>query len=747
MYAADGRLVRTLWRAEPRSAGRHDEVWDGRDDAGHPAADPVHEIRLLHHRIHYVWEGVVGNSSDTFDGERAHKAYLPPTSLLLRGGVAIYASGYNEHQPGLHVFELAAPQHVTRPFASIDPFVAYGMAAADADRLYWANVGGLSNTSFVGAYDIASRRRHAFARGTSVCLNRRGPNGPCYEAQQYEGVLDVQAKVAEAPTGIAVQTAGRVLAVAHGVPGRIRLFDKMTGEPLREIALAMAGGASNQLAMTPRGDLWAASGRTLQRWSDLLGAPHVTARVDGLERPVAIGASPLDEGVWVADGGASSQLKRYAADGSLSSVIGRRGGYAGEPAVSDDKLCFRAREGDERSAVAAAADGSVWIVDTCNNRMLRYRTTSAGLWRSDLAIAYLPAVYAATVDHAEPRRVFANFLEFEVDTTATLQPGRSWKLVRNWIGSMPAGTVAANAANFGFDGFLSVETLTNGRTVAMVRGPQKDASLVELPNAGPARLLKRLAAPSSSTTGSVLYENGDLGHALSGPTTQIVLRRPLTGFDETGAPRWADAPVELARVPRAPGSPYDRGAFTGMPPRFPITGSGRVILFDPSVTGNEGFHLGAVAVGGNRWLWLASPSGPLDGKGSFQTRAIDGSLQYGGNVAWADGRHVVYGFHGEFYRDLRSGRVGQANQFMHFDESGLFIGQFGEPSTRDPQPGQPGLSGNAFSPTLVRSGGRLFLYHNDESSHGGVHRWRIDGADDIGDLRGSTDAGVPVLLR
>ena len=745
VFAGDGSLLRTLWRGEARAAGAHDETWDGRDDAGRPATAVAHEIRLLHHRVRYVWEGVVGNSSESFDGTRAHKAYLPPISLVLRGNEVIYTAGYNEHQPGLHVFSLDAPQRVTRPFALIDPFVAYGMLAADAERLYWADVGGLSPVSFVGAYDIATRKPVAFARGASTCLNYRSPGGACYEAQQYEGVIDVQAAAADAPVGLAVQSAGRVLAVAHR--GRIRLFDKRSGALLNEVELPMAAGRPNQLAMTPRGDLWAISGRTVVRWSGLPDAPHIDARIEGFEQPVAVGASPLDEGVWVADGAASSQLRRYSATGSLQATIGRRGGYAGEPAVTEDKLCFRAREGDERTGIAAAADGSVWVVDTCNDRLLRYRTGATGTWRSDLAIAYLPAFYASTVDHADPKRVFANFLEFEIVDAAPLQPGRGWKLVRNWLGSLPPGIAPLAAANFGFDGFLSVETLANGRTIAMVRGEGLRQSLVELPRSGPARLLKRFAAPGPGATSSVLYENGDLGHALSGPATQIVLRRPLTGFDAAGDPHWAEVPSELARVPRSPGSPFDRGAFSGMPPRFPLTGSGHVVFLDPSVTGNEGFHLGAAASGSDRWLWQASPSGPLDGKGSFQTRAIDGSLQYGGNVAWANGRHIVYGYHGEFYRDLQTGRVGEANQFMHFDESGLFIGQFGEPSTRDPAPGQPGLSGNAFSPTLVRSAGRLLLYHNDESAHGGVHRWRIDGADDVGVLRGRVAGGAPVGLR
>jgi hypothetical protein len=36
---------------------------------------------------------------------------------------------------------------------------------------------------------------------------------------------------------------------------------------------------------------------------------------------------------------------------------------------------------------------------------------------------------------------------------------------------------------------------------------------------------------------------------------------------------------------------------------------------------------------------------------------------------------------------------------------------------------------------LVRApGGALYLYHNDESQHDGVHRWRFDGAETLREL-------------
>ena len=742
VYDLQGHLLRTLWRAEVLSAGEQRRVWDGRDDLGRPVSDSDVEFRLIHHRISHVWEGVIGNSSTEAGGPSIHRSFLQPTSIVPVGSRIYYAVGYNEGQPGIHGFSLNAPQVNTHPITSTDVFVGHEILASDGARLYWANTGGFSPISFVGVYDLSTAKLGSFASGKSVCLNRRQDWKDCFRG--YDSVIDVLTEKGEGATGLAVQRGGRLLAVAHGEQRLIRLFDKTTGAPVREIPVLRTRSQShNQLAMSPSGDLWVISGNVVLRYTDLEREPRVVATIDTLEHPLALGTAETgDEGVWVADGGASQQLKKFDREGQAGQVIGRKGGLDNDPRVAADRLCFRWAEGKEQTAVGVAADGSVWVVDRCNNRMLRFAPGASNTAGSDAQIAYLPAVYTATVDHGNPQRVFANFLEFEVERNTPWVAGKSWKLVRNWLIGMPASLRDDRAVNGGFGGFTSVETLANGRTYGVLSAQGRQV-IVELPATGPLRVVKTLAQPMPGTTAKVLYENGDLGYSLSGPNGQTVLRQPLKGFDKTGDPVWSVEPVKLASVPTSAGSPWHRpGTFSGvLPPRFPLTESGHVVFFDQSVVGNEGFHLGAAKMGSDQWLWQASPTGALDGKGSFQTKQIDKSIQYGGNAVWASGRHIIYGYHGEFYKDMKTGGIGQANQFMHFDESGLFIGQFGQPSTRPAPPDMAGMSGNAFSPTLVRDGPRLYLYHNDESTHGGVHRWRIDGWDDIGEVRERVSVG------
>ncbi len=749
VYSHQDKLLRTLWRAESLAAGPHNGAWNGLDDLGRPATEAGYEFRVIHHQIRYVWEGVYGNSSADIGGPTVHKAYLPPTSLVLDGERVIYATGYNEAQSALHAFAVATPHYALPkplPASSIEPFVSYSMIAADATRLYWANTGGMSRSSFVGVLELQTARAAQFSAGVAVCLARR-PNGQCYEPQDYKSVISLETDEALVPTGLAVQRNGRVLAVSHAGVGQVRLFDKTSGVLLNRIQLPLAAKVLNQIAITPGGDLWVISGRKLLRYTRLDDTPTLAASIDTLVQPVAVAAHPTrDDEVWVADGGTSQQIKRLNRSGRTLGAIGRAGGHRQDPAVGFDRLCFQGREGREQTALLPMANNTIWVVDHCNNRTLRFRTDAGDDVHSDAQVAYLPGVYASTVDHANPRRVFANFLELDTEPDVPAHPGPRWKLVRNWLVGLPAALVDRRAFNGLLGGLQTVETLSNNRTYGMLTAHDRQV-MVELPAAGPLRVVKMFGQPLPGATPVSMYENGNLGYALSGPSTQSVMRLPLTGFDSTGDPVWATEPLVLARVPKQAGSPHYRGAFAGFAPRFPVTGSGKVVFFDQSVIGNEGFHLGAAAMGGTDWLWQASPSGPLDGKGSFQTKAIDGSTHYGGNAVLTHGRHIIYGYHGEFHKDLQTLRVGQANQFMHFDESGLFIGQFGQPSTRPYPATQPGLSGNAFSPTLVRIGERLYLYHNDESSHGGVHRWRIEGWNQLQELRGAGKTGSTIVLR
>ncbi len=747
VFDDDGVLLRTLWSGQRYPAGTHTVTWDNRDDAGQPVSNRAVKVALIYHRVAYRWDGVIGNTSAAFTGSQVHHSMFPPTSMAISTDRALYAVGYNEGQTGGHGFALIDPQVDRYRLQQIDPFSAWSLVATDGRRNYWANTGGLSRTSFVAASDPATGTLTPFPAGKSICLAYNGSH--CWPPQQYQSVIDIGQDARAAPTGLAVQPRGRLLAVAHGRLGTVRLFDKDSGAPVRSFSVPASSDSANQLASAPGGDLWVITGRTVVRYTRLDSpTPQPAATIEGLSRPLAVAVHPANEDwVLVADGGASQQVKAFDRNGKPLWSYGVAGGYT-DPEVKPDKLWFYFDPTLERTALAVQADGSFWVVDTCNSRMLHISARREFIEQ----IAYLPATYSATVDPNDPKRVFANYLEYEVDQAQKLRPGpdSSWKLVRNWLGGLPRMARPAAARNGGNTGLRTVITLANDRTYALSTTNDRQV-LLELPQSAPARYISALPPPGPGYSTPVLYENGELGFARTENGRQMVYRQALSGFTSTGEPIW-DAREPFASVSSTSDVPTYKGAFSGATgARFPISSTDKVIFLDPSVEpakagAPSGWHLGALQLHGEEWLWKASPEGTIDQPGAFQTKAVDGTIHYGGNMLWAVGRHIIYGFHGEAFTDQSNGRVGQANQFMHFHDSGLYLGQFGIPSSRAPNESAAGVAGNAFSNILVADGPRLLFFHNDESQHGGVHRWTVENLTTLHELSGRGAVGATIVL-
>jgi hypothetical protein len=101
---------------------------------------------------------------------------------------------------------------------------------------------------------------------------------------------------------------------------------------------------------------------------------------------------------------------------------------------------------------------------------------------------------------------------------------------------------------------------------------------------------------------------------------------------------------------------------------------------------------------------------------------IGNNVEYpGGNVYTMD-NNIFWNYHGEFWKNS------QTNIWNHYHESGLMAGQFGvvtpEAEAIESEAFAKG-AGNVFSSTVVKVGNDYYIYHNDESVHGGVHRWKI----------------------
>jgi len=727
VFDADGRLVRTLWSGQRRLAGALTVTWDGRDDAGaRVPPEPNYTARLAASNVRYVWEGVIANTSADVIGPHVYRALRPINDIAIDPrGDAFYVLGYDEQQNAIHRFNVADPQRPTS-LAHDDYRRVFRYAATDGTLAYFANVGlaapegspARDPSTFVIALRVDDGAEFSFAHGRVVA---QGLNG----ANRWDGAIDfdhddlsIDSVFRSAPSGLAVQQRGRYLFVAHAFLNEIRVLDKRSGALLGRIALHHP----TRLGVAPDDTLWAVCStagrpalvhlrvRDEARGGDWIPETRVSV---GLGNPLAIGISPRDGTVVVADA-ASEQLHAYDARGRPLWTFGREGGYrTGGPQVTDDKLWLSAAP----TYVAFQADGSFWVGDPGNARNLHFSAARTYLGQ----ILYMPASYHAAVDPADPTRVFDRFLEFSVDYSRPLK--KSWRLVRNWAAGLPG-------YYFGdLDGLRMVVTLGNGRTYGVL-GRQgeggKVADILELSAGGLRPTGAHLAV------GEQLYPDGSIRSFVQrGRVFEVYVRR-LRGFDAAGNPAW-DEPAPLAGIAALSAEdPY----YHGVPvvggvneARFPETSTGVVAFFNPGAV--PGFHLGGVRAGERRWLWRASPTSTwsVDRSGAIVSRDgsfdIDHGVQYAGNTVVAAGRQIIFGYHGEGWNG------GQANQWLHFLDDGQFIGQFGEPvyARRNRISSAPGEAGNAFSFQLVRVHGQYYLWHNDESVHGGVHRWHLEGVD------------------
>ncbi len=735
VFQPDGTLVRTLWRKLDYTKGDHTTSWDGLTDEQAPAAPGSYSVRVLSHHLDYIWQGAIGNTSTAQYGPTVHRGFRPLRDLTISGTSAFYITGYVEGDYDFRQFLTTDIQRVNdhwcwyrKPDGTLvsqtgNIFTPEWVATdTDGAWVYFAAPDSTnpvtredhSGPGFIVASDVSTRQSVSFTKGAPV------ENGPSNFLPFANGIKVGSVK---GISGIAVEKTGSTLAISVRPEGKIYLVHKRTGTPIRSISVPSPGA----LSFSPNGDLWAISGTSLRRITAPATAPHVSTPVSQLQEPLDLAVDPTGTFVVVVDAGSSQQVKAFSTTGTPILTFGQAGGYAANgPEVTHDKFLFLDREGKPGGSIAIAADGSFWLSDVGNRRLLHYAADRTYIEE----IMFQNVSYSTSVDANNPTRVFSDFLEFAIDYSKPLAQG--WKLVKNWGANLPA-------AYFDFGcGVRQVATLSNGRTYGLVaKAGLPGSELVELTAQG-TRLTNITLKPTASdpatfeslTPTGALRRGHIFGDNYSGPTATFE-EKPLLGFNGQNNPLWGDY-TTLATAPATSKDPLTRCCSLG-DFRMPQTSSDILISFDP--TKNNGWHLGGVRKGGSDWLWKASPSVstsvPLDGLGSFD---IGDGVNYPGNSVYTSGRNVIFGYHGEFWADH------QACQFMHFYDDGLFVGQFGESSLgHESFEGViPGLAGNSAFSFVTEVGGQVYLWANDESQHG-PQRWLLNGTQTI---RESTATGT-----
>jgi hypothetical protein len=675
---------------------------------------------MLVHNVRYVWEGVIGNTSRDDSGAHVHRAFGPINDMAFDSrGNGFYVVGYNEQQHAIHRFQTRDPQRQTI-MAHDDYRRVFRYTATDGELAYFANVGlyvrrgsdWREPSTFVVALKVSDGQQFAFSNGRIDMPGGQWGNRWDSVIDYDHDDVDEAGGFRSAPSGIAVQQQGNALFVSHRLLDEVRILDKRTGALQGQLSVMRP----TALAVAPDQSLWVLSDAegqpSLVHYRSEGDAWSPIARLSSdLIKPVALGVSPVNGTLVVADAG-TQQLKAFNSAGRLLWSYGSPGAYEdGDPRVDDRRLWLSAGP----TYVAFQADGTFWVGDPGNVRNLHIGADHKVIEQ----IMYLPHSYHVAVDYGQPQRVFDRFLEFSVDYSRPLRD--SWKLVRNWAAGLD------DSFSGSLDGLYTVVTLSNAHTYGVVprfQGTRRWGEVVELTSRG--------LRPTGTQLGYgvKLYPDGTLREPSVRPGTMEIMEQKLTGFDASSNPQWSAAEPIASVIPVLARDPYYHQVplVAGLnEASVPVTDSGVAVSFNPGTS--TGFHLGGVRLGDSHWLWRASPSGSwqLDSNGDVVSRdgtyELGRGVQYPGNVAVTSGDEIVYGYHGEAWNG------GEADQWMHFHDDGLFVGQFGRPvyPAANRQEARPEMAGNAFSPQLIRVNGVMYLWHNDESVHAGVHRWRIEG--------------------
>ena len=740
VYDSNGKLLRTIWNNVRYQAGTNYGVWDGKDDSGKTLASGTnYTIKMIYHNVQYTWDGVIGNTSANSAGTHVWHAFGKVHDMAIGNGYAYYTVGYNELESNFHQFTVGTPQvpsQINFGYDWGDPFAAFYYCATDGTRSYWAKVyGGESgeNTYVVGITNGGSGQGgfYTFPKGTVPTGNN----------QHYPSCVDFDstANQPNGASGLAVQKSGSYLFVAHDNLNLVRVFDKVQGSLIGSFSVPNP----KRMACTANGDVWVvSSGSTpsVNRYTFSGTTATLKQTITGFNSPLAVGVSADDNLVLVADGGTSQQIKAYNnASGTAAWTYGTLGGMASNgPNVATNVFQFSAQRSNfndfsPESFIVFQADNTFWVNDPGSGRVVHYSINgNTPVYIEQVASS--DASYRSTVDVGDPTRVFNNFLEYSVDYSLPVGgTNGSWKLTRNWAFGLPNDS---SHLYWGFaQGFISVATLSNGRTYGLIDNfITNNYDLFELPPSGGLRY-----TGYTFTNGARIYEDGSLRFNVVAPNNASVAfySAPLTGFDAYNNPVWG-SPETLGSTPLGSTDPIPWVAF---PMRTEMTTSGMLVDFDGNFA-DTGYHIAAVPRKGTAFQWRAAPSTngtrtswfPQDGR--FD---IGNGVQYAGNIAMAQGRDIVYGYHGEFWS------AGEASQWVDMYDNGLMVGLFGtfeSAAMMGPNTSVPGFAGNSFSPTLIRGpDGNGYLYHNDESDHGGTCRWKITGWDGITEISGTGAIG------
>lgn len=686
------RLVRTLFSGQTKTAGSYSVSWDGKlDDLTTNASAGTYQIKVVANNITTTWEGVLGNSSTNLTGSTVHRQFLPFQDMCINGTDAYACADFAEREGSVYKIALGDIQKKIDVLPHNQVQQTTQRVCTDGVRLY---MGGYETQSGTSTYVAAAT--FANLADYSSYLSFQGATvttfGTVYKA------CDVVAS-ANRISGMAVQVSGNYLFVTRKLSNSLHVVHKTTGV----VAQTLTYTAPTLVAVDGSDNLWMAHNNgTVEKFTVNSSTGAITSAsvsITGLTDVQGLTAN--GSLVLIADAASTHQIKAYNLSGTSQWNLGT-GSYSTNATVADNKFYFKdvRTPSDQFSFVTFQSDGSFWVGDKGNYRYIKFNSSRTYVDK----ISFLPHIWSSYVDPNTPTRVFADYLEFTVDYAQALNTAT---LVRNW------GFNVTSNDDGDHDRLRFVTTLSNSRTYCLQpNGPAFTTwEIAELVSGGTLRFTG-VTVPRYENY--QLTKNGDIvGVKYSGGNV-IWEKNTLTGFDGSNNPTYSGF-ANIAQVPDTSTSAKPAGDSNRI---GEITSDGVITTMRADL--DNVYHIGGVQIGDTAWKFQTGKTvnltfgQPFPPTGDYD---IGQNVIYGGSTTLALDNFIIWGYRGEFWQN------GQTNKWNILNSDGLFLNQFGTIS--DSTQAQSQMAGNAFSPSLVKVGSDYYLYHNDESYHGGVHRWKI----------------------
>ena len=406
LYNEQGQVLRELLCGAERTAGSHDESWDGLDEAGQKVPSGSYSWKLLQSQgLQAEYLMTLGLSVDFFKLWPGN--HIGVTGLAVDETGLYFGSGCSEARGFVMKMAPDGTRLWTVDRNWFEEWQGPHSLAVDGNKLFMMQEN----------YDVIRLSADQGAAGPiwDLVYDRTRPKDRPTSTRE-DGGWDKMKLGQAAETAAVDLAAGKgTLVMSYENFNCIRWIDELRGAVLKEVQVKAPLGVAidNQgraLVISEGQVLALASG-------DTTGVPLITA--DKLSSPWRLSVNRTTGEIWVAERGASQQVKRFSADGKLEQTYGVSGGRPAQ-GLYDGQIGFR-----NINSIAAAPDGSFWISEAfAAPRRIAHFGADGTLLRE----WYGPQMYAnrAFADPADPSLVWLDSMWGELIQAKVDYAKKTW---------------------------------------------------------------------------------------------------------------------------------------------------------------------------------------------------------------------------------------------------------------------------------------------------------------------------------